>query len=86
MTEYTVTNVDVVSLAKILGAIGLVWGIFVAIGWTVLGGPMGGRPGLPELLIAIIGGGLYGVIAGAVTSVVYNAAASLVGGIELELS
>lgn len=86
MTDYTVTNVDVVSLAKILGAIGLLWGIFVAIGWIVLGGPMGGRPGLPELLIAIIGGGLYGVVGGAITAVVYNAAASIVGGIELELS
>lgn len=86
MTDYTVTNVDVVSLAKILGTIGLLWGLFVAIGWIVLGGPFGGPPGLPELLIAVIGGGLYGVVGGAITAVVYNAAASFVGGIELELS
>lgn len=34
----------------------------------------------------IIGGGLYGVVGGAITAVVYNVAASNVGGIELELS
>lgn len=61
-------------------------GLFVAIGWIVLGGPFGGRPGLPEHLVAVVGVGLYGVVGGAVTAVVYNAAASLVGGIELELS
>jgi hypothetical protein len=86
MTQYTVTNVGIVSLAKILGSIGLLWGLLLALSWIILGGPLGGRPGLPELLIAVIGGGLYGVVGGAITAVVYNAAASLVGGIELELS
>ena len=86
MTEYTVDTIGVISLAKILGVIGLLWGIILAISWIVLGGPMGGRPGLPELLIAIIGGVLYGVIGEAITAVIYNAAAGLVGGIELELS
>ena len=86
MTEYTVDSIGVVSLARILGVIGLLWGIILAISWIVLGGPMGGRPGLPELLIAIIGGALYGVIGGAITAVIYNAAAGLAGGIELEMS
>lgn len=86
MTEYTVTEVDVVSLAKILGIIGLLWGLVVALGWIVLGGPLGGRPGLPELLIAVVGGALYGLVGGAITAIVYNLAASLVGGIELELN
>jgi hypothetical protein len=86
MTEYSVDSIDVVSLAKILGVIGLLWGIILAMGWIAPGGPMGGRPGLPELLIAIIGGALYGVIGGAITAVIYNAAAGLVGGIELEVS
>lgn len=86
MTEYTVDSIGVVSLAKILGAIGLLWGIILAISWIILGGPMGGRPGLPELLIAIGGGAVYGVIGGAITAIIYNAAAGIAGGIELELS
>ncbi len=47
---------------------------------------MGGRPGLPELFIAIIGGALYGVIGGAITAVIYNAVAGVAGGIELQVS
>lgn len=86
MTEYVVETVDVVSLAKILGVIGLLWGIVLAVSWIVLGGPLGGRPGLPELVIAVVGGALYGVVGGAITAIVYNLAAGLVGGIELELS
>lgn len=86
MPEYRVDTVDVVSLAKILGVIGLLWGIVVALSWVVLGGPMGGRPGLPELLVAVVGGGLYGLVGGAITAIVYNLAATAVGGIELELS
>jgi len=86
MTEYTVDSIGVVSLAKILGVIGLIWGLILAIGWIALGGPMGGRPGLPELIIAIIGGALYGGVGGALTAVIYNAAAGLVGGIELQVS
>ncbi|NHN49234.1 hypothetical protein G9464_16775 [Halostella sp. JP-L12] len=86
MTAYIVDSIGVVSLAKILGVIGLLWGIILALSWIVIGGPMGGRPGLPDLLIATIGGALYGVIGGAITALIYNAAAGLMGGIELELS
>lgn len=86
MTEYTVDTIDVVSLAKILGVMGVLWGLVVAVSWIILGGPIGGRPGLLELLIAIVGGGIYGVIGGAITAIVYNLAATVVGGIELELS
>jgi len=86
MTEYSVDSIDVVSLAKILGVIGLLWGLILAISWIVLGGPIGGRPGFLELLIAIVGGALYGVIGGAITAIIYNVAAGIVGGIELELS
>jgi hypothetical protein len=49
----------------------------------VLGGPMERRPGLLEPLIAVIGDVLYG---GAITTVIYNAAAGVAGGIELEVS
>lgn len=86
MTEYTVESLGVLSLAKTLGVIGLLWGIILVLSWILLGGPLGGRPGLPELLIAVVGSALYGVIGGALTAVIYNAAAGLVGGIELELS
>lgn len=86
MTAHTVDTVGVVSLAKILGVIGLLWGLVLAFSWLVLGAPMGGRPGLPELLFVAVGGALYGVVGGAITALVYNAAAGLVGGIELVLS
>jgi uncharacterized membrane protein len=86
MPSYTVDSIDVLSLAKILGVIGLLWGIIIAISWIVLGGPMGGSPGLPELLVSIVGGALYGAIGGALTALIYNAAAGLAGGIEFEVS
>lgn len=86
MTDHTVDAIGVKSLAKILGIMGLLWGLVLALSWIVFGGPIGGRPGLPELLIAIVGGALYGAIGGAVTAIVYNAVAAVVGGIELELS
>jgi len=47
---------------------------------------MGGSPGLPELLVSIVGGALYGAIGGALTALIYNAAAGLAGGIEFEVS
>lgn len=86
MTEHTVESLGVVSLAKILSIIGVVWGMILAISWIMVGGPVGGRPGLPELLSAIIGGALFGVIGGAITAVVYNVAARLAGGLGLGVS
>lgn len=86
MTEQTIETVDVLSLAKILGVIGLLWGIVLAASWILIGGPLGGRPGLPELLLAVVGGALYGVIGGAISAIVYNLAATMVGGITIELS
>lgn len=86
MTEHTIDTVDVLSLAKILGLIGLLWGLVIAASWILIGGPLGGRPGLPELLLAIVGGALYGLVGGAITAIVYNLAATMVGGIKIELS
>jgi hypothetical protein len=86
MTEYVIQSVDVVSVAKILGIIGLLWGIVLALSWVVLGGPIGGRPGLPELLVAVVGSALYGVLGGALTAIVYNLAAALVGGLKFDVS
>lgn len=38
------------------------------------------------LILVVVSGGLYGVVGGTMTAIVYNFAASFVGGIELELS
>ena len=86
MTLRTVNAIGVRSLATIMGVMGLLWGLIVAITWVaagVLGAPV---PGLPELLVTVLGATLYGVVGGAITALVYNVAASLVGGIRLTLS
>lgn len=99
MTAYEVDSIGVASLAKILGVMGFLWGLLMAIlslfVWG-LGGMMGvgggfmgtgfGMMGGAGLLVWLVIGPLYGVIAGAITAIVYNAAASLIGGIELELA
>lgn len=56
---------------------GLLWGIIVAITLVVAGLFGAGVPGLPELAASVLGGVIYGVIGGAVTAIIYNAAASL---------
>lgn len=82
--EYTLEQIDVLSLAKVVGVIGLLWGVIIAISWVVaaaLGGPF---PGASELVFSVFGSLLSGVIVGAVTAILYNAAASLIGGLKLE--
>lgn len=86
MDTYSLARVDVASVAKILGVVGLLWGLIVGVMWTATGLVGGPSPGLTALAAATVGGTLYGVIAGAVTALIYNAAAGLVGGIEFELS
>lgn len=84
--EYTLEQIDVVSLGKVLGVIGLLWGVIIAISWiavAALGGPF---PGAAELVLSVFGSFLSGIIAGGVTAILYNAAASLIGGLELELN
>lgn len=82
--ERTLERIDVVSLAKVVGAIGLLWGVILAITWLVAGALGGPFPGLGELAVSTVGSLLSGVIVGAVTAILYNAAASLIGGLELE--
>ena len=82
--EQTLVRIDVVSLAKVVGAIGFLWGIILAIIWLVtgvLGGPL---PGIPELVIPVVGGLLSGIIVGGITAILYNAATSRIGGLVLE--
>ena len=86
MSEHSLDSIGVVSAARILGLIGLLWGLVVAISWIVIGGPFGGAPGVPELVIVVLGGAVYGVVGGAVTAIVYNAAASFVGGLKFDVS
>lgn len=86
METRTIEALKVWPLAKILGVMGLLWGIIVGITWFAAGVMGAGVPGFPELVISVLGGLLYGVIGGAITAIVYNAAASLVGGIEIELA
>lgn len=86
MPTHEIESLDVWSLAKILGVMGLIWGLILAITWVVAGLFGAGIPGLPELLASVLGGVVYGVIGGAITAIVYNAAASLIGGLKIELA
>lgn len=86
MVTYTVERLDALSLAKILGLIGLLWGVIVAVMWLVSGLVGAGSPGFTELVVAVGGGAVYGVVVGAVTAILYNAAASLVGGMQFDLA
>lgn len=86
MTVHTVERLDVVSLAIVLGVIGLLWGLIVTITWLVIGAFGGPFPGAPELLMSTVGSLVGGLVVGGVTAILYNAAASLVGGLELELA
>ena len=84
--EYTLDQIDVLSLAKVAGVIGLLWGVIIAISWVgaaALGGPF---PGAGELAISVFGSVLSGAIAGGITAILYNVAASLLGGLKLELN
>ena len=86
MTTTVIESIGVLSLAKILGVMGLLWGIIVALTWLVTGLFGLGLPGFPELIATVVGGTLGGVIGGAITAIIYNAAASLLGGIAVDLA
>lgn len=82
--ERTLDRIDVVSLAKVLGVVGLLWGLIVAVTWLVTGVLGGPFPGMTELLVSIVGTFLAGIIVGGVTAILFNAATSRIGGLELE--
>lgn len=86
MDVKTVDRIDVVSLAKVVGAIGFLWGVLVAIVWLVAGALGGPFPGAAELLVFTLGSPISGIVVGAITAILYNAAASLIGGLEFEVA
>lgn len=83
--EYSIERLDVLSLAKVVGVIGLLWGVIVAITWLAIGVVGGPFPGAPELVASTVGSLVAGILVGGITAILYNAAASLIGGLELEL-
>ena len=85
MPTHTVESIGVASLARILALMGLLWGLIVAVTWLAIGLFGGPAPGGAELLAPVLLGVVYGAVGGAVTAILYNAAASLIGGIVLDL-
>jgi len=86
-----IKKLDVMSVAKIAGAVGLIWGLIVgiimALGFGTLGavageGLMTGIGAFGAFIISIIAGAIGGFINGAITAFIYNLAAGWVGGIE----
>jgi hypothetical protein len=86
VTNYEVDAIGVWSLAKILGVMGLLWGVIMTVVSLFVGVMGGGMMPGGGFAIWIVGGPIYGVVTGAITAIVYNAAAALIGGVELELA
>ncbi|MHB9287650.1 hypothetical protein ACKVMT_11515 [Halobacteriales archaeon Cl-PHB] len=85
MPTQTVESIGVASLARILALMGLLWGGILSVTWLAAGLLGSAAPGLSELLVLVLLGVVYGAIGGVVTAILYNAAASLIGGLELTL-
>lgn len=82
----TVEQLGVWSLAKILGLMGILAGLLLAVPALLIGGMFGVGGSVGQFVILIGGAGFYGVFGGAVIAVVYNLAAEFVGGIEIYLN
>lgn len=80
-----IRSLDVGALAKLLGVMGLIWGVIVAVALLVAGLAGTGFVGRPEIVGSAGGGAVYSVV-GLITAIVYNAAASLIGGVRIELA
>jgi hypothetical protein len=89
-------HVGIMSVAKIMAVMGLVFGfimgLFAGMLTSVLGalvpggGGMAAGIGIMSIILATIFGAIGGFIYGAVLAFLYNIFAGLVGGIELELA
>ena len=86
MVTQTVETIGVWSLAKILAVMGLLWGLIMTVVSLFVGVMGAGMMGGAEALVWLVGGPIYGAVVGAISAIVYNAAASLIGGVELELA
>lgn len=86
MPQYTIERVGVRSLALLLGAMALAWGIITALVWVGVGLERGPFPGLPELASLLIGAPLGGIVVGAISAILFNLAVVLVGGLEIEMT
>ena len=64
---------------------GLLWRSIVAITW-LLTGMFGILLGFLEVIETVTGGIRYGVIGGAITAIIFKAAARLIGGITIDLA
>lgn len=85
MSDHEVQSIGIISLAKILAVMGLLWGVLMVV-LSLFVGMMGVEMmGRTEIIIWLVGAPIYGAVVGAITAIVYNAAASLIGGVELDL-
>lgn len=82
--ERILERIDVISMAKVLGVIGLLWGLILAITWVVMGVLGGSFPGMSELVITMVGSLLSWIVVGGITAILYNASTSLIGGLKVE--
>lgn len=99
MAQITITRLGVLSVAKILGAIcavfGLIIGVLYGLSIMIFGAAMssisadaaGGAIvlGLLTMIFSPIIYGIIGFVGGAIEALIYNVAAGIAGGIEMEV-
>jgi len=92
-------SIDVMSLAKMMGmfgvVIGFILGLFLAIGFSVVGPLMGSLSGMDISMFSGLGIGIiivlpviYGIlmfIQGLLIAIIYNFLASKIGGVKLDI-
>jgi hypothetical protein len=95
MSMYLIKKLDVLSVAKVMAILGLIFGLIEGIIFAVLIGsmgtlatmvfPMAGLGAGIVLIMFIVLGAVFGFIGGAIWAFVYNVAAGFVGPIQADL-
>jgi hypothetical protein len=88
-----IRSVGPLSVGKIIGAIycglglliGLVFALISLVGAAIAANQQGAVAGLPPVALLPVFYGLMGFLGGVITAALYNLAAGMMGGIEVEL-
>lgn len=83
METRTIERVGVISLALMVGSILFLFGVLGTLVWIVVGLSGGPFPGLPELVLTILGSAVGGAVLGGIAAIFFNLAAVVFGGLEI---
>ncbi|MEW6295893.1 MAG: hypothetical protein AB1467_06445 [Candidatus Diapherotrites archaeon] len=89
MTLQEIKSLDIMSAAKIYGAMGFIAGIIMGISILIFGtaasGALGFGVGLLGFIMAVVLYTIIGFVGGLVGAFIYNIIAGFIGGIKIEL-